>query len=664
VRLRGNALALILFMSFPLQARPQQSAAPSKPPAPSASPPAAPAAINPAPAPHTLDKADLEAFFDGIIPLQLGRSDIAGATVLVMKDGQTLLKKGYGYSDYAKKMPVDPDTSIFRLASISKLFTWVSVMQLAEQGKLDIDADINNYLDFQIAPAFGKPITLRNLMTHTGGFEEEIRDILINDPKLATPLRDFMIQNQPHRIFPPGVIPAYSNYGVGLAGYIVEHVSGEPFEQYVAEHIFQALGMTHSSFHQPLEQALSSFPSDGYKDTTEKPAIGFEIFNPAPAGGVSSTALDMGRFAQALLGGGEFEGHRILKNETVNTMWTRQFAASDALPAICMGFYQTWRNNLRFIGHDGDLIAFHSSFLLEPKEKLVLFISYNSSGSGNKARGEWLTSFADRYYPYKLAQQFQTLPLADLKEIAGTYHSTRRSETNKLKLGDLGEQDHAKVDKDGVLTIDTSKDLRGHIRKWKPIGKDLWQVEDGQALLFAIRDSQGKIVRAASNFAGGQFERVPWYEDAQLILPLLGISLFILILVFFAILFRLGRKIMFRSRPPFQPQPGTLRLTAAPKLAALAWIFLVIVASIVLSRLGNATMPPSHAADKYFVLLNWLTGLAIFLSLFAILAGLRIWRRADIRIISRIKFSLVALACVFLIWFSNHWNLIGPAHRF
>ena len=664
MRLRASALALLLCSSLPLVVSPQQSAAPPKPSTPSASVPAVTGTVNPAPAPHTLDKTDLEAFFDGIIPLQLERSDIAGATVLVMKDGETLLKKGYGYADFTKKKPVDPDSTIFRLASISKLFTWVSVMQLAEQGKLDIDADVNHYLDFQIAPAFGKPITLRNLMTHTGGFEEEIRDILINDPKLATPLRDFMIQNQPRRIFPPGVIPAYSNYGVGLAGYIVQRVSGEPFDQYVADHIFQPLGMTHSSFHQPLEQALSSFPSDGYKDTTDKPAIGFEIFNPAPAGGVSSTALDMSRFAQALLGGGELQGKRILKPETLNAMWTRQFAASDALPAICMGFYQTWRNNLRFIGHDGDLIAFHSSFLLEPKEKLVLFISYNSSGSGNKARGEWLTNFADRYYPVTPAQQFQNLPVADLKGIAGSYHSTRRSETTKLKLGDLGGQNHAKVDKAGVLTIDGSKDLRGHTRKWKPIGKDLWQVEDDQGLLFAIRDSRGKIVRAASNFAGAQFERVPWFEDDQLILPSLGVSLSILALVVLAMLFRLGRKFVLRNRPPFQAQPGTLRLTAAPKLAALGWIVLATGVSILVSRLENATMPPSHATDKYFVLMNWLTGLAIFFSLFAIIAGLRIWRRADIRTISRIKFSLVALACVFLIWFSIHWNLIGPAHRF
>ena len=128
---------------------------------------------------HALEPLDLEAFFDGIVPLQMERSDIAGASVLVMKDGQLLLQKGYGYSDEKKKTAVDPVTTIFRLASISKLFTWVSVMQLQEQGKLDLDTDVNRYLDFQIRPAFGKPITLRNLMTHTGGFEEESRDIII-----------------------------------------------------------------------------------------------------------------------------------------------------------------------------------------------------------------------------------------------------------------------------------------------------------------------------------------------------------------------------------------------------------------------------------------------------------------------------------------------------
>src|ERR1019366_9159154 len=290
-----------------------------------------------APGTPLLEPADLEAFFDGIFPLQLERSDIAGASVLVMKDGQVLLQKGYGFADIKSKKPVDPNATIFRLASISKLFTWVSVMQLQEQGKLDLDTDVNRYLDFQIRPAFNKPVTLRNLMTHTGGFEETIDDIILTDTKHAVSLRDYLIRNQPMRIFPPGEIPAYSNYGVGLASYIVQRVSGEPFEQYVQEHIFLPLGMTHSSFYQPVQKPLANLPSEGYRSNTTKPAVGFEIFNPVGAGGISSSASDMGHFGQALLNGGELDGKRILKPETLAQMWTPQFRAIDQMPPICMG---------------------------------------------------------------------------------------------------------------------------------------------------------------------------------------------------------------------------------------------------------------------------------------------------------------------------------------
>ena len=663
-RPRGALQLVAICASFSALAMPPQTAMAPKPVIDGVPTGEKPSSTTPPTTSHALEREDLEAFLDGIIPLQLERSDIAGATILVMKGGKDLLRKGYGFSDVSKKKPVDPETTMFRLASISKLFTWISVMQLAEQGKLDIDADVNKYLDFQVAPAFGKPITLRNLMTHTGGFEEEIRDILLTNPKWVTPLRDFLIENQPRRIFPPGEVPAYSNYGVGLAGYVVQRVSGEPFEQYVAEHIFQPLGMKHSSFKQPLAEDLSAFPSDGYRDNTEKPAVGFEIFNPAPAGGVSSTASDMGRFAQALLNGGEWDGRRIMKAETLNAMWTKQFGTSDALPAMCMGFYQTWRNGLNFIGHGGDLIAFHSIFLLEPKEKLVIFISYNSAGSANKTRAEILTAFADRYYPYSQKPEFQKPSADGLKTIAGTYQATRRSESNKLKIGSLLGQGQATVDKEGVLKVDDFKDLRGHVRQWKLVGKDLWQEVDDQGRMFAIRDSSGKVVRIAIGFPGVQFERVPRYENGKVILPVLACSLVILAAAVAAYLLRFGRRIFLSKRPALQQQPGSVRLTLGSKLSATAWIVLTIGTGVLVSRLENETMLPTHALDKYFVMMNMVTGVAILLSVFAVYAGLRVWRRSDIRFISKLKFSLVAAACVFLTWFSVHWHLIGAAHRF
>ncbi|MGO9936792.1 MAG: serine hydrolase domain-containing protein [Terracidiphilus sp.] len=620
-------------------------------------------AIAPAISGHPLDPADLESFFDGLLPLQLERSDIAGATVLVMKDGNVLLEKGYGFADLKSKRPVDPATTIFRLASISKLFTWVSVMQLKEQGKLDLDTDVNRYLDFQIRPAFNKPITLRNLMTHTGGFEETVDDIILTDPKKAMSLRDFLVANQPMRIFPPGEIPAYSNYGVGLASYIVQRASGEPFEQYVQEHIFAPLGMTHSSFHQPLEKPLANLPSEGYRSNTTKPAVGFEFFNPVGAGGISSTAADMGRFGQALLNGGSLDGKTILKPETLAEMWTPQFRASDQLPAQCMGFYQDWRNGLRWIGHEGDLIAFHSLFFVEPKEKIVLFVSYNSEGGGAQPRPEIIRFFSDRYFPGAPKVDYLKTPAKELHAIDGQYEATRRGETTKLKLLTLFSQRSASVDKDGVLTIQDTKDLRGHPIKWKPIGKDLWQAEDDQQRIFAIRGGRNGIIRLAIDFPGMQLQRVPWYENSRLVLTALWTSLGALLLVVIATLLRIGRRIFWRRRPRLGPQPGTKWLTWGPRMAAFVWVILSATILIWQIATRDAITIPEPSWFPWLMLLNWATALALVLSVFSIASAVTIWWRDELRWITRVKFSLVGMACFFLSWFSLHWHVIGPAHR-
>jgi CubicO group peptidase (beta-lactamase class C family) len=613
------------------------------------------------PTQHALQTPDLEAFFDGVIPLQLERSDIAGASVLVMQNDQVLLEKGYGYADLKSKKPVDPATTIFRLASISKLFTWVSVMQLEEQGKLDLDTDINQYLDFQIRPAFGKAITLRNLMTHTGGFEETVRDVIVTNPEDAQPLRNFLMRNQPNRMFAPGVVPAYSNYGVGLAGYIVQRVSGEPYEGYVAHHIFGPLKMVHSTFYQPPPSALKNSPSQGYPEDTEKPVIGFEIFNPVPAGGLSSTAADMGRFGQALLNGGSLEGVQILKPETLAKMWGPQFRASEQMPPMCMGFYQDWRNEMRWIGHEGDLVAFHSLFMLEPSQKLILFISYNSAGGGRRTRPEIIDMFTDRYFPAAGKQTFLTLPRKELDEIEGAYESTRAADSTKLKLLGLMSQRMATVDKDGVLHIENNKDLRNHPIQWKPIGKDLWQEVDGQEKLFAIRDQNGQIVRLAYDFPGVQSRRVPWYETSKYIFGCLAASVLILLAVVIWPLFRLGRRIFLSHRPRLAPQPGTHWLPFTTKIAAGAWLAVLgFIATAMIVTGGGDAMPPTSAWDKYMVLLNAMSMVALLFSVLAVISASRVWLRPDFRRITQVKQAVVAAACIFLSWFALHWHLLGP----
>lgn len=665
-RLPGLVLALAALFCCPLPAQNPVSPAPVTPSPIPAQPASVPAAA-PVPAvpgaSHPLTQADLEAFFDGIFPLQLERGDIAGASVLVMQNGNILLEKGYGYADVKWRAPVHPETTMFRLASISKLFTWISIMQLQEQGKVDLDTDVNRYLDFRIRPAFGKPVTLRNLMTHTGGFEEVSDDILLTDPKKMPSLRDDLIANQPERLFPPGQVPAYSNYGVGVASYVVQRVTGEPFAQYVQEHIFKPLGMTHSSFQQPVPAPLASTVSEGYRHDTTKPPVGFELFSPVGAGGVSSTAADMGRFGQALLNGGELDGQRILKPETLAQMWTPQYQANPALPPICMGFYQDWRNGLRWIGHEGDLIAFHSLFFVEPQQKLVIFVSYNSAGGGSKPRPEIINFFSDRYFPSASSPRFLANWPSRLRDIAGQYVTTRRADSTKLRMLTIGGQSTARVGKDGVLTVSSFKDLRGHTIKWKPVGQDLWQAENDQQRLFAIRNAKGRVVRLAVDFPGVQLERVPWYADSRLVIPALCASFFIMVLVFLATMIRIGRRLFLRKRPRWEPQPGTMWLTWGPRWASVLWVLFIGCILVFFMVKGQNMMPPTPAWFQWFVVINWVTGVCLFFSLFGVIWAVGIWYHDELRWITKVKFVLVGLACAIVSAYAVFYHLIGPAYR-
>ncbi|MDF2902058.1 MAG: beta-lactamase, partial [Phenylobacterium sp.] len=212
---------------------------------PTAVPPAGPA-IAPVTATPQLTRPDLEAWLDGFVPYALERADAAGAVVAVVKDGQPLLVKGYGYADVDAGRLMTGDLTVIRPGSVSKLFTWTAVMQLVEQGKIDLDRDVNAYLDFKLPARPDGPITMRRLMTHTPGFEETVGGLLFYDPQSLEPLGVTLKRWTPQRIFPAGSTPAYSNYGAALAGYIVQRVSGQPYEAYVERNILKPLGMDHS----------------------------------------------------------------------------------------------------------------------------------------------------------------------------------------------------------------------------------------------------------------------------------------------------------------------------------------------------------------------------------------------------------------------------------
>ena len=314
----------------------------------------------------TLTATDVNAWLDGYLPYALKTGDIAGAVVAVVKDGEVLTARGYGYADVAARKPVDPKLTLFRPGSVSKLFTWTAVMQQVEQGKIDLDADVNKYLDFRIPPREGQPITMRNLMQHTAGFEEQAKGIISEDPK-APGFETLLKAWTPVRVFAPGTTPAYSNYGASLAGYIVQRVSGEPFDSYLEKHIFEPLEMKHSSFRQPLPPELAPLMSKGYRVASGEPGA-FEIVGPAPAGALSSPGEDMANFMIVHLQGGEFRGKRILSAATAEMTHNTPLTMLPPLNRMELGFFETNINGHEVIGHLGDTEYFHTSHNLFMKE--------------------------------------------------------------------------------------------------------------------------------------------------------------------------------------------------------------------------------------------------------------------------------------------------------
>jgi CubicO group peptidase (beta-lactamase class C family) len=471
-------------------AAPPEASHPSLPTQPSA------AAGGPVTTPeHPLTAADVDAFLDGFMPAALDSAQVPGAVVVVVKDGHVLIEKGYGFADYAQRIPVDPKRTLFRPGSTSKLFTWTAVMQLVEAGKLDLDADVNRYLDFNIPLYHGLPVTLRELMTHRAGFSETARDLLTYG-EAPPPLGEVLKRYVPPRIFTPVDGPGYSNYGASLAGYIVQRVSGLPFETYVQQRIFTPLDMASSTFEQPLSPALLQQMSRGY-ETREEPGPGFEIIDLPPAGSLSATGDDMAHFMIAHLQEGRYGDSRILAPHTAQMMYTTIWKALPSLDGNALGFYQQNINGHRVIAHGGDTNFFHSDLSLFLDDDVGLFISVNGrgkDGSGEFIRDNLLHGFADRYFPAAAAPLSQKVDPATAKAhaalMAGSYISTRRSDSTFIALVGLIEPTVVTANPDGSITT-APIGLKQTFIEGEPF---LWQQLNGHDRLQAVvRD--GRVTR-------------------------------------------------------------------------------------------------------------------------------------------------------------------------
>jgi CubicO group peptidase (beta-lactamase class C family) len=596
------------------------------------------------------DPVELGAFLDGLMAAHMADHDIAGATVSVVRDGSLMLARGYGYANVDERARVDGERTLFRIGSVTKLFTWTAVMQLVEAGKLDLDADVGQYLDFEIPATFEEPITLRHILTHTPGFEEDSRDLFSDDPEAIVPTGEWLATHIPGRVRAPGTFSSYSNYATALAGHVVERVSGMSYHDYVERHILEPLGMTYASTRQPLPDPLAPFMSEGYAwqggAFESKP---FEIIvGAAPAGSLSASAADMGRFMLAHLNGGALDSARILSEETTRLMHERAFGHDDRLSGFALGFYEKSRPGLRVIGHGGDTQWFHSDLALVPSEGLGVFVSYNTASGGEVSFGPFMEAFLDHYYPVP-AERVE--PSEELKEaaprVAGEYQFNRRSFTTFQKAMGLAKPVAVKAQEDGSLLMASPL---GDMR-FVPVEPLLYREELGQQLLSFRENEEGEVTHGFMGLAPMMtLERVAWYESSMLHRVILALAL----LVFLGTLVAGVRRWWRRRRG--HALPGDDLGGRAPLFAlAAANLAFVVVLALLLSDPLAALSGPLTGLKIALVL----PVIGLLLALAAAVLAVGQWRRHASTAWARLKYDAVVVLALAFAWSLYVWNLLG-----
>ena len=617
-----------------------------------ATPPAAP------PAPE-LTRADLESWLDGFLPYTMATGDIAGGVIAVVKDGEILLQKGYGYADVEAKKPVDAERTLFRAGSVGKLITHTAAMQLIEKGKLDLDADIAKYLDFPIPAAFGKPVTLHNLMTHTGGFEERVRAMMASDPAMFMSLDEYVKTTKPTRIFPPGEVPSYCNYCVTLEGYIVQRVSGEPYDDYLDRHIFQPLGMQRSTFRQPLPADLAADMSKGYTAATE-PAKYFELIAPAPAGSIATTGADMARFMIAHLQALKGDTSTVLGPEAAQRMHTTMFRATPPSLGMAVGFFERDRNGHRIREHGGDTQFFHSSLFIFMDDGVGVFASFNSSGKDGavyKLRDAVYEQFTDRYFPAPLPNEPATATAVEhARIVAGRYAASRRAETTFFKLLTLLlGQTAITANDDGTLEIPVLTALNNKPKRWREVQPFVWREVDGKELM-AAQMQNGRVRMIGVDSVGGimTFMPVPGWLSSGWILPAAAIAIGVMLLTVIAWPIAVVRRRRVQAATALPAREATVY--QGVRVAALLYLIFAIGWFLIVQA-GNDLAAYDGRMDGWFVVMQTIGLLGVVGVAVAIWhAWLTFARKPGWKSVA--WSTALAASAVFITWFGIVFNLI------
>ncbi|WP_232667685.1 serine hydrolase domain-containing protein [Pseudonocardia sp. TRM90224] len=615
-------------------------------------------------APDPIDPAAVAAFLDREVPTVLDELRVPGLAVAVVAGGRPVLTAGYGVADVATGRRVDPATTTFPTDSVSKLFTGTAVMQLVERGALALDRDVNEYLtEFRLADTFpGRPVTLGHLLTHTAGFEERNVGILRGGD---APLGTYLAAHQPARLWPPGTVPAYSNYGVALAGHIVEVASGMRFEQYVAEHVFGPLGMTTTTFDitptGPQLQALTRLyrpeGDDGMVDLP--PSFGAM----GPAGNAVTTAADMSRFMLAHLGGGALaDGARILQPATTADMQARHHALDPRLPGMSYTFINESHGGRRATGHGGDGLASHSLLTLYPESGVGIYLVANGDGTGIGAGGgliELTRRFAEHFVPAPAAAAPPAAVPAATERFAGDYRYTRMSgsDASRFPAAALNPvQVEAGADGTIVTTgsIGTSPNAPD-VQRWLPVGENLFRADGMDELLAFQVDRDGRVTAmGVGDDPTIAWERVAWWQSFGVHIAVAAGCLAVLLTTFGWPVAAAVRRI--RTGTWRHPDGRFAHLVAMVAVVAVG--LLLAMGAYLLGDIDRA-LDAILGATWELGALHIAAGIAAIMTAAVLVGAVLAWRRGWWSRPARLHFTLVAAALTTFVVLLREYNLLA-----
>ncbi|BAZ09025.1 beta-lactamase [Calothrix sp. NIES-4071] len=610
-------------------------------------------------APGLSNPQDFESFVDKVVNEEISTSHVPGAVISVVKDGKLFFAKGYGYANLDQKIPVVADKTLFRVASLSKLFTATAAMQLYEQGKLDLNADVNKYLtDFKLENPYPSPVTPARLMTHTDGTTQRLIGIAAKEADKMKPLGEYLSKYMPPIIWEPGQLYSYSNHSIALLGYLVEKISGAPFIKYIDKNIFQPLNMRRSTFLQPPAAPLANDLAVGYQYQNGKyQAVPYLYLNIAPAAAMSTTATDMANFMIAHLLKGRYENSRILEPDTVQLMHETHFTKHPKLPGTGYSFRERLENDIRMIGHLGSLRGYSSSLSLMPDRNIGIFIATNSYSG---IHGTFLTKFLDRYFPASNNESIKPLSLNNpqLERFTGTYRDIEYPHHTLAKLTSPFKHIIINKGNNGNLVINTpSLFFLGSKPKIRliPVEPMLFKRADSDAFT-GFSEDNGKIAFAFNPLWPkiGGYERVYWYENVWV---QLGIAAFCAI-VFLSACFVWPIGYIFniiRGKPSLNRQKKTMAWVIAGVVGTLNLVFLI---SLPLS-LWLTGWKLAYGLPIVVIVLLCLPLISGVLSLLLLLFTILVWKNNYWSWMGRAHYSLITLASLLFIPFLAYWNLLG-----